>query len=53
MSEMPATFTAPTGCVFTYPTSLGLCWLVAWRFFMIELAALLTTDEWEHVQPLD
>lgn len=50
MSEMPTTFTAPTGRVFTYPESLGLCWLVAWRFIMIELAALLTTDEWEHVQ---
>lgn len=50
MSEMPTTFTTPTGRVFTYSASLPLRWLVAWRFFMIELAELLTADEWERVQ---
>lgn len=48
--SMPTTFTAPTGRVFTFPTFLPLRWLVAWRFFMIELAELLTADEWERVQ---
>lgn len=50
MSDMPTTFTAPTGRVFTYSASLPLRWLVAWRFFLIELAELLTADEWERVQ---
>lgn len=50
MSDMPTTFTAPTGRVFTYSESLPLRWLVAWRFFMIELTKLLTADEWERVR---
>lgn len=50
MSEIPTTFTTPTGRVLTYSKSLPLRWLVAWRFFMIELAELLTTDEWERIR---
>lgn len=50
MSDMPTTFTAPTGRAFTFPTFLPLRWLVAWRFFMIDLTELLTADEWERVQ---
>lgn len=50
MNEMPTTFTAPGGRAFTYSESLPLRWLVAWRFFMIELAELLTVDEWARVR---
>lgn len=50
MSEMPTTFIAPNGRVFTFPESLPLRWLVTWRFFLIELAKLLTASELERIE---